>query len=98
MSYRKRDDVEQGFLYRVVQRSAGTEDEWEHSSYGHYGKPRTYMTLGAARGMKTRMERANTEHRDYIGRYRNNNDALLEFAVQRSPVQNWEVVDDAPSN
>lgn len=94
MNYRKRDDLEQGHLYRVVQRAAGSDDEWVHSSYGHQGKPRTYMTLGAARGMKTRMESANQSHLDFIGRYRENDEVALEFAVQRSPVQNWEIIPD----
>ena len=85
MNYRKRDDVESGYLYRVVCRPAGSDAEWEHTSYGHYGKPRTYMTLGSARGMKTRMERHNRKHLDRV--------AELEFSVQRSPVQNWEIVE-----
>jgi hypothetical protein len=93
LNYRKRDDLEQGYLYRVVQRAAGSDDEWVHSSYGHQGKPRTYMTLGAARGMKTRMEGANQSHRAFNGRYFES-EAGLEFAVQRSPVQNWEIIPD----
>lgn len=90
MNYRKRDDLEQGHLYRVVQRAAGSDDEWVHSSYGHSGKPRTYMTLGAARGMKTRMEGANQSRLEYVGETSRG----LEFKVQRSPVQNWEIVED----
>lgn len=93
MNYRKRDDLEQGYLFRVVQRAAGSDDEWVHSSYGHQGKPRTYMTLGAARGMKTRMEGANQSHLEYARRY-DETSRGLEFKVQRSPVQNWEIVED----
>jgi hypothetical protein len=90
---RKRDDLETGELYRVVQRAAGTDDEWAHSNYDTYGKPRTYMTLGAARSQKTRFER---EHGRHIARQiltgRANELRPLEFAVQRAPVTDWEIV------
>lgn len=80
---RKRDDLESGYIYRVVARRVGSDDEWVHTNYWHGGKPRTYMTLGAAKGMRTRMRNANAER--HAG-------SELEFAVQRSPVQNWEFV------
>lgn len=85
---RKRDDPHQGFLYRVVCRKAGSNDEWEHTSYGHYGQPRTYMTLSAARGMRTRMERFNFEYGS-----RATNPTKLEFRVERAPVTGWEVAE-----
>lgn len=91
---RKRDDLETGELYRVVQRAAGSDDEWEHSNYGTYGRPRTYMTLGAARAQKTSFERA---HREHVGRGEfavRPAPERLEFAVQRAPVTAWEVVPD----
>lgn len=84
MSNRKRDDLT-GYLFRVVQRPAGSDDEWEHSDCGHYGRPRTYMTLGAARGQKSGAP-------NYRGHY--NNSPLMEYAVQRAPVTDWEVVPD----
>jgi len=86
---RKRDDLGEGALYRVVQRRADSDDEWVHSSYGHYGSPRTYMTLGAARGMKTRMRRANDDSVSYRA-----TNTRYEFAVERAPVSNWEIVPD----
>ena len=82
-SYRKRDDLT-GYLYRVVQRVEGS-DEWEHSDCYRYGKPRTYMTLGAARGQCTYA-------RDQNARY--GGDVTREFAVQRAPVTDWEMVPD----
>lgn len=86
---RKRDDLEEGALYRVVQRVKDSDEEWQHSSYGHYGAPRTYMTIGAARGMRTRMVRTQEDARAYRPQI-----VELEFAVQRAPVTNWEVVPD----
>lgn len=84
-SYRKRDDLESGWLYRVVARRAGSDDEWEHTSYGHYGKPRTYMTLSAARSQCTGMRRDNARYSDRDPR---------EFAVQGSPVTEWQMIPD----
>jgi hypothetical protein len=92
---RKRDDLETGELYRVVQRAAGSQDEWVHSSYGTYGKPRTYMTLSAARSQRTAFERAHRQHlahRILIGRI--GELERLEFAVQRAPITVWEIVPD----
>ena len=94
---RKRDDLETGYLYRVVQREVKGQylrGEWEHTSYGHYGRPRTYMTVSAARGMKARMERAYAEDVDW-NRATGGSSVDLEFAVQRAPVTDWEVVPDA---
>ena len=87
MAQRKRDDLEEGALYRVTARKKDTEDPWEHTSYGHYGAPRTYMTIGAARGMKTRMERTQESG------YRWSQMPELEFRVERAPVTNWEPID-----
>lgn len=88
MAQRKRDDLEEGALYRVTARLKGTDDPWVHTSYGHYGSPRTYMTVGAARGMKTRMETA------MRGTYRwSEMPTELEFRVERAPVTNWEPVE-----
>jgi hypothetical protein len=88
MAPRKRDDLEEGALYRVTARLEGTDDDWVHTSYGHYGAPRTYMTAGAAKGMKTRMERSNSEVRHYQRRL-----PIYEFRVERAPVTNWEPID-----
>ena len=99
MSRRKRDDLT-GYLFRVVQREKSSDSEWVHSNYGTYGKPRTYMTLGAARAQKSRFEGEHTRHLHYQAEsHRWNPDAFakpveLEFAVQRAPVSNWEVVED----
>lgn len=92
MATRKRDDLEEGALYRVVMRLKGTDEPWEHTSYGHYGAPRTYMTLGAARGMKTRMERAHAESLHFRTGVIVNRE--FEFAVERAPVTDWEIVPD----
>jgi hypothetical protein len=95
---RKRDDLEDGALYRVVQRAAGSDDEWEHSAYGTLGKPRTYMTLGAARAQKTRFEREHAQRLEWLARRSATLPAQfsaakpLEFAVQRAPVTAWEIV------
>lgn len=78
MSTRKRDDVED-FLYRVVERRKGSDDPWVWSNCGNYGKPRTYVTIGAARGQRS------------ISAY-NKSGQGLEFAVQRAPVTDWEIV------
>lgn len=83
-SIRKRDDLT-GYLYRVVERPAGTDEEWSHSDCGHYGRPRTYMTLGAARGQKTGAGK---------WQYVNGERVIMEYAVQRAPVTDWEVVPD----
>lgn len=85
MSIRKRDDLT-SFLYRVVERRAGSDDEWVHSDCGRYGRPRTYMTLGAARGQKTGapQTRFNPETYERVP---------TEYAVQRAPVTDWEIVD-----
>lgn len=80
---RKRDDPHEGYLYRVVERVDG--GDWVHTSYGHYGKPRTYMTLAAARGTMTRMRNTAERYSD--------SDPGREFAVQRMPVEGWELVD-----
>lgn len=89
---RKRDDLEEGALYRVSARIKGSDEEWEHTSFGHYGAPRTYMTLGAARGMKTRMEHAmeNSLRWTTGATFRRE----FEFRVERAPVTNWEPVPD----
>lgn len=84
---RKRDDLETGELYRVVQRAAGTDNEWVHSCYGTTGKPRTYMTLSAARAQKTSYEREHRRRHEYAPHA-----SPLEFAVQRAPVTAWELV------
>lgn len=97
---RKRDDLETGELYRVVQRAAGTDNEWVHSCYGATGKPRTYMTLGAARSQKTRFEREHQRHLEWLAHRAATLPAQfggavpLEFAVQRAPVTAWELVPD----
>jgi hypothetical protein len=102
VSRRKRDDLESGYLFRVVQRAKGSEDEWQHSNYGTSGKPRTYMTLGAARAQRTSFEREHARHLSYQAEsHRYNPDAFakpteLEFAVQRAPVTAWEVIPDGP--
>lgn len=96
MSSRKRDDLT-GYLFRVVQRPAGSDDEWEHSDCGHYGRPRTYMTLGAARGQKSQAE---ASWNRYYSDWSRMQEATppprprAEFAVQRAPVTDWEVVPD----
>lgn len=86
---RKRDDLESGYLYRVVQRTKGSDEEWVHSNYGSYGRPRTYMTVGAARSQKTRFENEQARNREY-SRYAERPE--LEFNVQRAPVTDWEIV------
>lgn len=87
---RKRDD-DTGELFRVVERAAGSQDEWVHSNYGTYGKPRTYMTLAAARSQRTSFEREHARRHEFAPHA-----ALLEFAVQRAPVTAWELVPDQP--
>lgn len=84
---RKRDDVHEGFLYRVVYRKADTDDEWVHTSLGDTRRPRTYMTLGAARGVASRLNNEN----DYSAR--NYRVSRYEYGVQRAPVENWELVE-----
>lgn len=97
---RKRDDLEDGALYRVVQRAVGSDEEWVHSNYGTGGRPRTYMTLGAARAQRTSYEREHRRHLAYqAASFRANPDAFakprpLEFGVQRAPVTAWELVSD----
>lgn len=80
MSSRKRDDLT-GYLFRVSERVPG--GKWVHSSYDLYGRPRTYMTVGAARGIRGRMQGAAV---------RRGHD--IEFRVERAPVTEWEVVND----
>lgn len=82
MKVRKRDDLT-GYLYRVVERPAGSDEEWAHSDCGHYGRPRTYMTLAAARGQKSSAPTRGV----YDG-------PKIEYAVQRAPVTDWEMVPD----
>ncbi len=82
---RKIDNPHEGFLYRVVE---WDEDDqvWFHTSYSQSGRPRTYMTLAAARGIKTSMENTAKRYgRAELGR---------KFAVQRMPVDGWEMVED----
>ena len=79
-SYRKRDDLAEGYLYRVVMRSDESEP-WLHTNYDMYGAPRTYMTAGAARSIRGRMETAARRRGD-----------AYEFAVQRAPVTDWEII------
>lgn len=86
-SYRKRDDLDSGWLYRVVARRAGSDDEWEHTSYGHLGKPRTYMTLSAARSQCTGMRRENEDRPRQFN-------PLMEFAVQGAPISGWQIIPD----
>lgn len=78
---RKIDNPHEGFLYRVVE---WDEDEqvWFHTNYNQHGRPRTYMTLAAAKGVKTSMENTNS-------RYSHSR----KFAVQRMPVEGWELVE-----
>ena len=87
---RKRDDPHEGYLYRVSSRIKGSDEDWEHTSFGHYGAPRTYMTLSAARGMKTRMERAMEDSLRFTtgATFRRE----FEFRVERAPVTEWEPV------
>jgi hypothetical protein len=89
-TFRKRDDLHEGYIYRVVMRPHGQEDlAWLPTAYGQSGtKPRTYMTLSAARGAKTRMEAANLRAREYSSLNQH-----WDFAVERSPVTAWERVD-----
>lgn len=96
MARRKLDDVE-GSLFRVVQRPKGSEEEWVPSNYGTYGRPRTYTTLGAARGQKTQYERKQAEDYEWRKRtswQRQDMPKEFEFAVQRAPVVAWEIVGD----
>ena len=79
---RKIDNPHEGFLYRVVEWDAD-EECWFHTNYNQHGKPRTYMTLAAARGVKTSMEHANARYRETNPR---------KFAVQRMPVEGWKLV------
>ena len=86
MTVRKRDDLT-GYLFRVVERLAGSSDDWTHSDCGRYGRPRTYMTVGAARGQKS----SAPDHR-----YVRSTGARepVEYAVQCAPVTDWKVVPD----
>lgn len=86
MSTRKRDDLESGYLYRVVERLQDREDPWTHSDCGRYGRPRTYMSLAAARGQCSYIR---NQQAAYGG------DHEREYAVQRAPVTDWEMVPDA---
>ncbi len=85
MSIRKRDDLPELHLYRVVCRAVGTDEPWKLVS----GWKRTYQTLSAARGIRTRVQR---EH-DH-GYFHAADGRSFEFAVQRAPVTDWEIVDD----
>ena len=98
---RKIEEPHEGYLYRVVQRLKGSEDVWVHSAYGTVGRPRTYMTLSAAKGQKTSFERLQDRtlaaQADAVT-YRSPEflermgwpSPELEFKVQRMPVDNWE--------
>jgi hypothetical protein len=102
---RQRTDPHEGFVYRVVERVKGSDDEWKHSNYGHSGRlPRTYMTLSAAKGQKTSFENQQVhalENEAHAMAYRSPEfiarvgwpSPELEFKVQRMPVDNWEDVD-----
>jgi hypothetical protein len=94
-SRRKNDNPEDGYLYRVVERAAGSDEEWVHSNYGTTGKPRTYMTLGAARAQRTHFVNEHSRHCEYRTRWSESSESIqpeLEFGVQRAPVDNWELV------
>lgn len=96
---RKRDDYT-GEIYRVVQRPKGSDEEWVHSNYATYGKPRTYTTLGAARAQRGRYQNQQTRNLEYQWKsYLRDPDKFskpveLEFEVQRAPVVAWEMISE----
>jgi hypothetical protein len=75
---RKLDDATE-WLYRVAEFDLA-KGEWFHTNYWHYGKPRTYTTKAAAKGMKTRMERAAEGRR--------------AFRVEKARIVEWEDASD----
>jgi hypothetical protein len=104
MGNRQITEPSEGYLYRVVQRPKGSDDEWTHSNYGTVGRPRTYMTAAAARGQRTRFQADQARRIEYrrelspgrleqLARYTDITE--LEFAVQRAPLLEWKVLPDA---